>query len=153
VVEHAFAELARGPEAALVEGRLVEREKSLGEIGVVLEVAVELGRAALLPRPQQAPRRSRGSTRRKAALAPAAVVVAAEHARGVGEGGQHEAVQAVSTLSSRAGRAALARHEQPPAHRLKTPLDVLDGHFVPLGQHVRVDGLVRDRPPSSFRAV
>ena len=91
--DHRIGRLAGGVEPAHLEGRLVERQQRLEQVGVVLEVGVQL-RLAVLPAAQQPAvgvahlvehelgRGARGVE----------VVVAAEHRAGVGERRDHQRV-------------------------------------------------------------
>ena len=57
-LEHQLGQLASPVHPASIEGRFVERQQPLGEVGVVLQVGVVLGFRARFPGPEEPPRLS-----------------------------------------------------------------------------------------------
>ena len=118
---------ARATNQRWLEGGLVEREQPVGTVGVVLEIAVELGRA-VLPRAQQTAvgRAQVFESESGVALGRATVVVAAERPRRLGEGRQHEAVPGGEhLLVARRPHAPLARREEARASGVEPARDLV----------------------------
>ena len=93
VLDHRVGGLARGVEPALVEGRLVERQQRLDQVGVVLEVGVELRLAVLVAAKQAAVLVAQlGPDELGARDGRVEVVAARQHRAGLGKRGDHQRV-------------------------------------------------------------
>ena len=154
-VEDAVHQGARGREPALVEGRLVQRQQAVGEIGVVLEDAVA-DRPAVLPRAAERAVRRRAA--RRGSSSAARLAAAAVRRRRVGSTADSATAasaraaiarpfQAASALSSRAGCGRVARRSSSRLRASASAPARRPRQAVALGQLVVGDDPRQDRDP------